>query len=421
MKSAPISALRRAGTELRQAGSGLPRRLLPVVIAIAALVYAVHGIDLDKLQLVLRRAPLGTLLFVSAGMTLLNCAADTFAMYHVFRGFGLRLRFFDLYTIRAATYTLAVINYHAGQLGIIGFLHRASRVPLPLASAYILFIVGVWVALLMIFATFGALVGGPKGQALLPVLGLFALGLFVYAALLRWPPRFLRSPPPAERGPSAGALARLWQRAWRLVGTLWQPLSEAGLSGHLRALLVRLPHLGVLLIWHFIALRCFRVEVPFHLAMLYLPVVFAVTALPISVQGLGTAQVVARYYFSDFAAQSGAGGGDEAVLAYSLSMTAISTASNLLMGLLFLRRGTRLGLTAAATTADLTAAPSAGSLPAAAASPSAADQGAGSRAEKRAGEQPRGFAAPKEPSSEEDASAVRSVIYTNSEDRLILH
>jgi hypothetical protein len=303
------------------------------------------------LRAALGQAPLGILVAVSVAMTVLNCGADTFAMYHVFRRFGLRLRFFDLYTIRAATYTLAVINYHAGQLGIIGFLHRACRVTLSRASSIILFIVGVWVALLMIFATGGALLGGPKGRALLPVLGLFAVGLFVYAALLRWPPRFLSELPPPP-GPHDSLLVKLWRRSSRLVSKLWQPLHEAGISGHLRALVVRLPHLGVLLVWHFIALRCFRIEVPFFLAMLYLPVVFAVAALPISVQGLGTAQVVARYYFSDFAAP-GVGGGAEAVLAYSLSMTAIATASNLAMGLLFLRRGAGLGLKQAAEEAAL--------------------------------------------------------------------
>lgn len=331
----------------RLAARQLPRRLLPIAVAMGALYYAVSGTDLSQLRLALSRAPLGSFLALSAIMAVLNCGADTLAMYYVFRGFGLRLRFLDLYTIRAATYTLAIINYHAGQLGIIGFLHRASRVPLSRASAYILFIVGVWVGLLMILATFGAVLGGPKGQALLPVLMFFAVALLVYAALLRWPPRFLQMPASqATHQASLTRLGRLTRRLRQMISKLWQPLHEAGISGHLRALVVRLPHLGVLLVWHFIALRCFHVEVPFYLAMVYLPVVFAVAALPISVQGLGTAQVVARYYFRDFAAP-GVGGGDEAVLAYSLSMTAISTASNLIMGLLFLPRGSRLGLSEA--------------------------------------------------------------------------
>jgi hypothetical protein len=316
------------------------------LVAALALIYAVRGIPFHELQGAMSRAPLGFLLLVSAGMAVLNCSADTLAMFYVFRGFGLQLRYFELYTIRAATYTLAVINYHAGQLGIIGFLHRAAKIPLSRAGAIVLFIMGVWVALLMIFATFGAVLGGDKGRALLPVLTLFAAGLGVYAILLRWPPRFLRQPPERAAG-SKDLLSRLL----RLASKVWAPLMEAGLRGHLRALVVRLPHLFVLLLWHFIALRCFGIRVPFHVAMLYLPVVFAVAALPISVQGLGTAQVVAKYYFTDFAVGLSGEAAEAAVFAYSLSMTAISTVSNLVLGLAFLPAGSRLGLEAAAAEA----------------------------------------------------------------------
>jgi len=344
----------KGGTEAgKSRSSGQPprrhalRRLLPILVAILALVYAVRGIPLHELQSAMSRAPLGLLLLVSAGMAVLNCSVDTLAMFYVFRGFGLQLRYVELYTIRAATYTLAVINYHAGQLGIIGFLHRAAKIPLSRAGAIVLFIMGVWVALLMIFATFGAVLGGEKGRALLPVLALFAVGLCVYAALLRWPPRFLRQP----ADPAAAAPTGLLPRLLRLASKVFAPLVEAGLRGHVRALIVRLPHLFVLLLWHFIALRCFGISVPFHVAMLYLPVVFAVAALPISVQGLGTAQVVAKYYFTDFAVGLTGEAAEAAVFAYSLSMTAISTASNLILGLAFLPAGSRLGLEAAAAEA----------------------------------------------------------------------
>ena len=140
-------------------------------------------------------------------------------------------------------------------------------------------------------------------------------------------------------------------RLQRVASKVWAPLMEAGLQGHVRALIVRLPHLFVLLIWHYIALRCFGIGVPFHMAMLYLPVVFAVAALPISVQGLGTAQVVAKYYFTDFVVGQHGEAAEAAVFAYSLSMTAIATASNLILGLAFLPAGSRLGLEAAAAEA----------------------------------------------------------------------
>src|ERR1700727_1857611 len=98
------------------------RRSLPFLVALLALGFVASRTNLLDLRAALAQAPLGKLVAFSAIMSLINCAADTFAMYYVFRWFGLHLRFFDLYTIRAATYLLAVINYHAGQLGIIGFI-----------------------------------------------------------------------------------------------------------------------------------------------------------------------------------------------------------------------------------------------------------------------------------------------------------
>src|SRR5262249_2993648 len=151
----------------------------------------------------------------------------------------------DLYTIRAATYTLAVINYHAGQLGIIGFLHRVGRVSLSRASGWVLFIVGVWVGLLLLLSSFGALLGGRQAHALLPVLALFAIGMVLYVGLLLWQPRWLLQPPEAvSPWTNWGRLGRLGHRLWALMSALFQPLLAAGIWGHVRALFVRLPHLA---------------------------------------------------------------------------------------------------------------------------------------------------------------------------------
>lgn len=318
----------------------LLRRVVPFIVAAVALVFAVRGIPFGKLAEATSRAPLIPLLGVSAMVTLVNCAADTLAMYYVFRWFGLHLRYVDLYTIRAATYMLAVVNYHAGQAGILGYLHRVGRVPLARASAYILFIVGIWVALLLIFAGGGLLLGGEKARAMAPVLLAFLLGLAVHLMLVVWSPRFLLDPPPrGAPGAASSRFIRVRNRLWRVLANILGPIYQIGVVGHLKALVVRVPHLLVLICWHYFALRCFGIDVPVVVAVLYLPVVFAIASLPISVQGLGTSQLAAKYFFAEYAA-----GGGEAVVAYSLTMIAISTASNLGMGFLFLGRGARLGL-----------------------------------------------------------------------------
>ena len=78
-------------------------------------------------------------------------------------------------------------------------------------------------------------------------------------------------------------------------------LLGAGLGGHLRALLVRLPHIAILFTFQIFMLRGFGVAVPVLQAIAALPVVFFIAVLPISVQGLGTTQAAMIFFFARYA------------------------------------------------------------------------------------------------------------------------
>ncbi len=304
--------------------SGPPRsflskviKLLPYAIAALALFWVLRGLKLAELQRAFSDAPLGLFVGISAIMLLLNCAADTFAMRSVFHWFGVDVSFVDLYIVRGSTYLLAVINYHVGQAAIVGYLYRARRVPLFRATGWILFIIGVNVGTLFLLASAGAAraTGALAWMHYVPVV--CAIGCVTYAAILKLRPKIL-----AER-------------------TLFGPLFEMGITGHIRGVLVRLPHVGVLLVWHYIALRVFKVEIPPIDALLYLPAYFAIGSLPINVNGFGVAQVVAIAFFSPYVTQ---GDPKTAVMAYSLATTTVALVLQLLLGLLCLRRATKLGV-----------------------------------------------------------------------------
>lgn len=249
-------------------------------------------------------------------MLLLNCAADTFAMQSVFRWFGVAVPFFDLYVVRGSTYLLAVINYHVGQAAIVGYLYRVRRVPIYRATGIILFIIGVNVGTLFLLASAGAARATGELSWLHYVPLACLAGGVAYAIVLKWKPKIL-----AER-------------------TLLGPLFEMRIRGHLRGVLVRLPHVGVLLIWHWISLRLFKVQIPPLDALLYLPALFAIGSLPINVNGFGVAQIVAIAFFSPYVTK---GDPKTTVMAYSLATTTTALVLQLLLGLLCLRRATRLG------------------------------------------------------------------------------
>jgi hypothetical protein len=309
----------------RQGFTSLAKKLAPYFIALIALGWVLHRTDIHDLVAALHHAPMGLFIFVSSLMLVTNCAADTFAMSAVFARFGCRVPYKDLYLVRASTYLLAVLNYHVGQAAIIGYLYRIKRVPLLRASGWILFIIGINVGTLFLLASTGAMRTTGELAILHYVPVACGVGIVVYAVLLTLKPRIL-----AERA-------------------LLKPLFEMGIPGHVMGVLVRLPHIGVLLVWHYLSLRMFDVHVTLGAALLYLPAYFAVQSLPINVNGLGVAQLVAVYFFSPYASVP-AGVSDPvaaqkaAVMAYSLATSGISIVLQLVLGMIALRVATARGL-----------------------------------------------------------------------------
>lgn len=301
----------------------LAKRFGPYAIAALALGWVLRQTDLHALGEALKHAPIGWFISLSAVMLVLNCAADTFAMGSVFRWFGCRVPYRDLFVVRASTYLLAIVNYHVGQAAIVGYLYKAQKVPFLRATGWILFIIGINVGTLFLLASAGA--SNATGDlALLSAVPLACVvGVIAYAALLWMKPRIL-----AERA-------------------LLAPLFEMGVLGHAKGVLVRLPHVLVLMVWHFACLRMFDIQVTPLSALLYLPAYFAVASLPINVNGLGVAQLVAIAFFAPYAVVPEGTRDPQvlqkaAVMAYSLSTSGISIILQLILGFACLRRGTRL-------------------------------------------------------------------------------
>jgi hypothetical protein len=82
---------------------------------------------------------------------------------------------------------------------------------------------------------------------------------------------------------------------------LLAPLFEAGVKGHAIGLAARLPHLVILLLGSWVALLFFDVNVPFVTALIYMPILLAATSLPITPQGAGTRDYLAKLFFVSYA------------------------------------------------------------------------------------------------------------------------
>jgi uncharacterized membrane protein YbhN (UPF0104 family) len=168
--------------------------------------------------------------------------------------------------VRGATYLLALVNYTVGQGAIVYFVNRSRGIPLLRGTAAVLLIMGTNILLLLIFASIGLAVSPDMPAGLRKIVfGAYA-ALAVYCVLLVLRPRWLTSRP------------------------IFDVLFAAGIAGHLRTVLVRIPHLGILMVFTYTSLRAFGVEVPVSHAILYLPMIYFIGVLPIAVMGLGTTQ-----------------------------------------------------------------------------------------------------------------------------------
>jgi uncharacterized membrane protein YbhN (UPF0104 family) len=258
---------------------------------------------------------------------LLIYLGDSFAIWKTFGWFLAPLSFADVLLVRGATYLLAAINYNVGQGAIVYFVHRVARVPVMRGVATVLLIMGVNVLALLFLATFGLVAAPAVPHALRLIVAVAYAGLAVYAVAVIVKPRWLATRP------------------------LFDVLLGAGLRGHTRALLVRLPHIASLFAAQIVLMRAFGIAVPVFDAVAALPVVFFVAVLPISVQGLGTTQATMIYFFARYA-PGDSHAQQAAVLAASLVTQVCMLLVQAVLGVACLRSRVGRALTAAASEAQ---------------------------------------------------------------------
>ncbi|MCC6528322.1 MAG: flippase-like domain-containing protein [Polyangiaceae bacterium] len=306
------------------------RRIATLAATVGLLVYIFRSVPLDATWQAVREA--GPLLPVVAFAYFLYCfAADSIATWATFRWFCAPLALADVFAIRGATYLLAIVNYNLGQGGMVYVVGRKPGVGYARATGTVLLTMGVMVVALLMLAAFGSAFG-PEDEPRLRLMGLVSAvglgGLVLYLGLVALRP---------------ARLARI---------RVFQPLFDAGILGHAKAWLVRFPHVGGHIVFQWLLLRLFRVEVPFTTAACLLPVVLVIGWLPITIQGLGTQQLAVMELFAPYAAAPSLEAQNAQVLAYSLSLTGLFVLYSAVTGLLCLRRAGRASRRPAAASSD---------------------------------------------------------------------
>ncbi|MGH7860485.1 MAG: hypothetical protein ACREQY_24405 [Candidatus Binatia bacterium] len=293
--------------------AGLFARLWPVALTVAIFVVIFLRIPFDRFRDALAEARLLPFLGVMATFSLCFFLMDTFVLSRMIRWFHGPLGYRELLPVRASTYVVSIVNTQLAQGALGLYIHRRFLTPLGEIFSTVAMMILLEVTQLILLATFGMLTFPrevPRGLFLVPVvLASFWTLLWLFAH---------------------GRIGGSGDLVLRLRGNvLLQTFRRASLAQALAVLGLKASITLLSLFVHKAALGFFGIDIPLLRLLAFLPIVFMIGALPVTVAHLGTSQAAWIFFFNDYA-------GEADLLAYSLASHLTFMLANGTLGLLFL-------------------------------------------------------------------------------------
>jgi hypothetical protein len=262
------------------------RRALPWLVAAGLLAGLAWRVDLPAVAEALRRARWGRYMATASVFTLVWLALDSVVLARLVSRFHRPLSARQILPLRGASYLLMVLSYDAAQAGLGLALHRRYGIPALAMGGTYLFYYGVDVSTIGLLGSLGArAVPGELGRALQGALAALLAGVCVAFALLAL---FARAP--EERVPRRLRGARLLE-TWR----------RARVRDVAEFVAWRASFYASFVAFAALSLPCFGIHVPLLALVGLVPVVMSVSALPITVAGLGSTQLAMWVLYAPFA------------------------------------------------------------------------------------------------------------------------
>ena len=301
------------------------RRVLPVLLTAGFFYVVLRHIPYQRLLAALGEANYVRFLALMIPNTVIYVAWDTFVLAVAVRWFHGPVRYRDLLPLRAASYIVSVLNTNAGRGALAVLVGRLLDRPFLQVGSTVIFLVLTEYTHLVAWATLGIVAFGSELTRPLmwvpPAVAAFWLLFFAYARV----GRSYQSDPPA---PTVTILISRWLTApWR--GALLRTFRLAPARRYVEIVLLRAPMFFVSLCLYYFAAPAFGFSIPFDHMLTFLPVVFMVAALPITVARLGTTQAAWILLFGGFAPA-------ERLLAFSLATALTFALTRALVGVMLL-------------------------------------------------------------------------------------
>jgi hypothetical protein len=239
--------------------------------AIFALI--LRRVPLSALAGALHDADFGLFLTLMIPNTLFYFAWDTLVLSVVIRWFHDGVPYRRLLPVRAASYVVGFFNTNLGRGAMAAYLSRQLHAPFLELSSTVIFLVLTEYTQLVLWAMFGLLgLRAEVSRSLLAVAG----GVAGFWLVVRW----LLAP-----------------RDWSISRTF----RLATPTRYVQIVLLRAPMFFVSLCLHYYAAHAFGIRIPFFQLLTFLPVIFMLAALPVTVAHLGTTQAAWIFFFSQYA------------------------------------------------------------------------------------------------------------------------
>lgn len=302
------------------------RRILPFVVTAALFYFVLQRAPYQRLFTALGDADYVRFLAIMIPNAIVYIVWDTVVLEVAVRWFHGPVRFRDLLPMRAASYIAAMVNTNVGRGALAVFVGRLLNRPSLQIGSTVIFLVLTEYTHMVAWATLGVVAFSPEVTRPMlwvpPVVAGCWLLFFAYARAAR---AFHSASGPA---PNGLALVGRWLTApWR--GALLRTFRLAPPRRYVEIVLLRAPMFFLSLCSYYFAAPAFGVSIPFGHMLTFLPVVFMVATVPITVARLGTTQAAWILLFGRFAPV-------ERLLAFSLAADLTFAVVRAVVGMLLL-------------------------------------------------------------------------------------
>ena len=285
--------------------------------ALTLVIFAVllRRVPFPRLVDALREADYRLFLALMIPNTLFYFAWDTLVLSVVIRWFHTPVAYRQLLPVRAASYVVGYFNTNLGRGAMAAYLSRRLDAPLLELGSTVIFLVLTEYTQLVLWAMLGIV--GFRAEV---TSGLLAVATGVSAF---WIVFFLYTK--LHITPSWLIQRALAPRQWSIFRTF----RLATARRYAQVVLLRAPMFVVALIAHYHAAHAFGIHIPFGQMLAFLPVIFMIAALPITVAHLGSTQAAWVFFFSQYAPAP-------KLLAFSLAAHLVFASTRALLGVLWL-------------------------------------------------------------------------------------